>query len=408
MDYSKFLSAEARAMKPNAIRALASLITRPGLTSFAGGVPSPETFPNDELADIAFRLIKDNGTVSLQYQPTRGNRNLIQFLVEYLRDKGMSDIAADQILLTGGAQQGLDLAARVLLNPGDVALAVIPSYIGGLAALNNAQARLVGVPEASDGLDLAALEATCQRLQAEGTPAKLLYTIPNFQNPSGVTLADAKRDKLVELAHQYDFLILEDDPYGELSFDEAAPAPASLRSRDRHGRVIYLGSFSKILSPGLRVGWMVAPAELAAQFERCLETAALCPSVLDQAIVAEACHSGLVLNRLPELRKFYGARCAAMLEALDKFATPDMTWTKPTGGLFIWLEAAPHVDAESLLPHMVEKGVAFVPGRPFCLDGSGKHTLRLAFSKETPAAITAGMETLLKGISALTSLAAQL
>lgn len=405
LDYHSFLSAEALSMKPNAIRALAHLVNRPGITSFAGGVPSPETFPFEELGDITAHLIRDRGTTSLQYQPTRGNRDLINYLVEYLRRKGVADAAPEQVLITAGAQQGLDLVARILLNPGDVALVVIPSYIGGLAALNNAQAQIFGSREEADGLNLAAFEAELTRLKTAGTPVKLVYSIPNFQNPSGVTMSDAKRDGLIELASKYNFLIVEDDPYGELYFDADAPPPASLKSRDREGRVIYLGSFSKVLTPGLRVAWMVAPATLTAKFELCLETAALCGGVLDQSIVAEVCQRGLVESRLPQLREFYGIRCQAMLESLDAFATPDMHWTRPTGGLFVWVETAPHVDAEALLPHMVERGVAYVPGRPFCIDGSGKNTLRLAFSKESPEKIRAGMETLLKGISALTSLA---
>jgi 2-aminoadipate transaminase len=397
VDYARYFSAESRSMRPNPIRALSSVINRPGVISFAGGVPSPETFPADDIADIAAALIRERSAVTLQYQPTRGNRDLLEYVAAFMQERGATRVSLENLVVTTGAQQALDVIARNLLDPGDVAAVAIPSYIGGIAALQNAQAQLVGVREESDGINVAAFEETLRRQQNVGAPVKLAYVISNFQNPSGVTLSDVKRDVILDLAARYDFLIIEDDPYGELYFD--APPPPSIFSRDRNGRVVYVGSFSKTLAPGLRVGWLAAPAPLAARFELCMETAVLCPGVLDQAIVAECCRRGLAADRLPRLREFYSVRRRAMLDALAESAGSQLSWTQPDGGLFVWVEGPPAVDAEAELTRLVEAGVAYIPGRPFCIDGSGKNAFRLAFSKESPARIREGVQTLLHEIS---------
>jgi DNA-binding transcriptional MocR family regulator len=397
VDYARYFSAESRSMRPNPIRALSSVINRPGVISFAGGVPSPETFPADDIAEIAAALIRERSAATLQYQPTRGNRDLLEYVAAFMQERGATRVSLENLVVTTGAQQALDVIARNLLDPGDVAAVAIPSYIGGIAALQNAQARLVGVREESDGIDMAAFEETLRRQQNVGAPVKLAYVISNFQNPSGVTLSDVKRDIILDLAARYDFLIIEDDPYGELYFD--APPPPSIFSRDRTGRVVYVGSFSKTLAPGLRVGWLAAPAPLAARFELCMETAVLCPGVLDQAIVAECCRRGLAADRLPRLREFYGVRRRAMLDALAESADPQLRWTQPDGGLFVWVDGPPAIDAEAELTRLVESGVAYIPGRPFCIDDSGKNAFRLAFSKESPDRIREGVQTLLHELS---------
>lgn len=389
MEYQDLFSALTHRLKPNAIRRLSHLINRPGIISFAGGVPSPQTFPYQELADIAAKLIQERGAEVLQYGVTRGNRQLIEYLAAYLATKAiMADPA--EILITSGSQQGLDLVSRALIDPGDVALVELPSYIGGLGALNNAGAELVGLPMTEDGLDPEAMRSCVAKLRQAGKRVKLLYTIPNFQNPSGITMSLSKRKQILSLAHELNLLILEDDPYGELYFDQ--PSPPAIKSLDQEGRVIYFGSFSKVLTPGLRTAWLVAPKEIAAQIELIKESADLCSSMLDQAIVLAACQQNLITGRLGELRQFYQVRCKSMLQALQEHAPAQTTWTKPTGGLFVWVNAPPTIAATERLTQAVEAGVAYVPGKPFFV---GNHTadnsLRLAFSKESPERIQEGI-----------------
>jgi 2-aminoadipate transaminase len=389
------LSSFARRLRPNAIRRLSHLINRPGMITFAGGVPSPETFPTEEIAEIAFRLVRERGAEVLQYGVTRGNRNLIEQICGYMSGRSMK-VLPEEMILTSGSQQGLDLVSRVLIEPGDLVLVELPSYIGGICALHNAGAELVGVQMAEDGLEPSSIQSQIESLAAGGRRVKALYTIPNFQNPSGITLSAKKRAALLELAARYDIFILEDDPYGELYFDSEQPSPAPIKSLDEEGRVVYFGSFSKVLAPGLRTAWIVADPEIATRIEMAKEAADLCSSMLDQAIVSECYRQNMLQGRIAQLRAFYSVRCRAMLDALEAHAPAGAHWTRPTGGLFVWLEAQAGIAATELLSRAVEQeGVAFVPGRPFFVDERKEdNTLRLAFSKETPERIATGIERL--------------
>ncbi|MEW6731328.1 MAG: PLP-dependent aminotransferase family protein [Acidobacteriota bacterium] len=390
MDQPAHFSILAGRLRQNAIRQLSYLINRPGVINFSGGVPSPETFPYQAIAEITARLVREQGASVLQYGVTRGNATLIEQVCEYMSAKGVKTDTR-QILLTSGSQQGLDLISRILIDPGDVVLVEDPSYIGGLCALQMAGAEIIGVPLAEDGLEIDQLIAQLSLLQRAGRRVKLLYTIPNFQNPSGITLATEKRARLLELAAEYNLIILEDDPYGELYFDDSQPTPTPLKSLDDKGLVVYLGSFSKVLSPGLRTAWIVAPHEIAALIETAKEATDLCSSVFDQAVVSECYRTNLIQGRLAELRAFYRTRAKAMLTTLAAKAPADCHWTKPGGGLFVWMQLAPHISASRLLSTAVEEGVAFVPGRPFYANESKDNVLRLAFSKETPERITIGI-----------------
>jgi 2-aminoadipate transaminase len=390
------LSAEARRMRPNAIRALIGLLARPGIISFAGGVPSPATFPRERLAEIASRLILEQGDRVLQYGTTRGNAGFANAVAERLVGRGIAWAEPDGVLLTSGSQQALDLVARVLVDPGDVVFVELPSYIGGLAALWAAGGELAGVRLTEHGIDLDDLEHRILTARAAGRTARVLYTIPTFQNPTGITADRASREGLYKMAERLDLTIIEDDPYGEVYFDDdAAPAPP-IAALDCGERVVYLGSLSKVLCPGLRAAWSLASPELTKRFELAKEAADLCSSSLDQAIAGAALSEGLVDNRLPEIRAFYRERCHAMLDALGRCATDGLSWTRPTGGLFVWVTLPSGCDARKRLDASVDAGVAYVPGAPFFVDGSGGNTLRLAFSKEDPETIARGIETLVR------------
>ncbi|HSE96909.1 MAG TPA: PLP-dependent aminotransferase family protein [Blastocatellia bacterium] len=392
-EYENVLSRMGRALRPNAIRKLTALLGRGDVISLAAGAPAAETFPLEEIADIAARVIREKGRFALQYGPTRGQSSLVEAVAATMQARGVEKATASQVVMTTGSQQGLDLISRVLLDPGDIALVELPSYIGGLIALYNAGGELVGVRQDDSGIDPGDLVEKIENARSTGRRVKCIYTITNFQNPSGVSLSTERRARLLEIADRYGLLILEDDPYYELYFSSEKRPPAPLAAL-RPERVIYLSSYSKVLAPGLRSAWLFAPEEIASKIELAKEGADLSSSVLDQAIVAEAVRSGLVDRRLPELRKYYEVRCRAMLDALAGHTPEGTRWTNPLGGFFVFMEVAGNVDTTNLLPAAIESGVAYVPGQPFFVDSSGANTLRLAFSKESPERISEGIRLL--------------
>jgi len=391
IEYGEMLSVLGKRLQPNAIRKLGLLLGNKEVISLAAGAPSFETFPLEELSEIAARVIRERGRFSLQYGPTRGQAPLVEAVVAILQTRGIESCKPSQIVMTTGSQQGLDLIARVILDPGDVAMVELPSYIGGIISLHNAQAELIGVRQDDGGIVIGDLREKIERARREGRRVKCIYTIPNFQNPSGVTLAADRRGDLIDIADEHDLLIIEDDAYFDLYFTEDASRLVPLAAL-RPDRVVYLGTFSKVLAPGLRTAWLRAPDALAAKIELAKEGADLSSSVLDQSIVIEAIREGLIERRLPELRRFYKVRCAAMLEALERFAPAGSRWTRPIGGFFILMELAAGIDATAMLIDAIDSGVAYVPGQPFFVDGSGANTLRLAYSKESTQAISDGVE----------------
>ncbi len=393
-DTLTLLSATGRHLRPNAIRKLTALIGRSDVISFAAGAPSADTFPIEEIAELAISTVREKGKIALQYGPTRGSSSLIEGVIAIMQRRGVQCSAAE-VLMTTGSQQGLDLVSRLLIDRGDIALVELPSYIGGTIALHNAGAEMIGVRQDDGGIVIDDLRDKLEQAMANGRRVKCVYTIPNFQNPSGVTLAFDRRQQLVALADEYDFLILEDDPYFELHFAEDAAELTPLAAISPE-RVIYLSSFSKTLVPGLRTAWVVAPKAIAAKLELMKEGADLSSSVFDQALVSAALSSGLVERRLPEIRKFYEVRCKAMLEGLERHAPTGSRWTKPVGGFFLWMEVASGIDTTEILPQAIERSVAYVPGQPFFVDASGANTLRLAYSKESPENIQLGIERLCK------------
>jgi len=280
IEYDEMLSVLGRRLQPNAIRRLTLLLGSKEVISLAAGAPSFETFPLEELAEISARVIRERGRIALQYGPTRGQGALVEAVADILRARGIESCTTSQIVMTTGSQQGLDLIARVILDPGDVAMVELPSYIGGIIALHNAQAEMIGVRQDDGGIIISDLREKIHRARSEGRRVKCIYTIPNFQNPSGVTLAAERRSELIDTADEHDLLIIEDDAYFDLYFTEDASRLVPLAAL-RPDRVVYLGTFSKVLAPGLRTAWLRAPEELAAKVELAKEGADLSSSVLD-------------------------------------------------------------------------------------------------------------------------------
>jgi 2-aminoadipate transaminase len=384
-------SGAARGMRFSAIRRMSALIEKPGIISFAPGQPSPETFPVARFAEILEDVIAREGAQSFQYILTRGLAPLLAAVRDYAGAKGMS-ATAGEVLVTEGSQQGLDLVARVLIDPGDVVLVERPSYIGATSAFRAAQARMVGVHLGPDGLDFGHLRERHRAETEAGRRVKFLYVVPSFQNPSGISHSLASRHALLDVARELELVIVEDDPYGDLYF-EAEPLP-TLRSLAAGAEVVYLSSFSKILAPGLRTAFVLGPEELLAKIEIAKQSANLCGSSLDQRIILACLRGGMIEEQKARIRPYYRAKRDVMLDALAREMPRGVTWTRPQGGLFVWLTLPDGVDAESLLEAAVAEGVAYVTGAPFFVDGGGENTMRLTFAREDAPAIEEGIKRL--------------
>jgi len=393
INHDQFLSTAAAGMKESAIRRMGAFIAASrDIISFAPGYPAPDTFPWDELSAIAAELLGSREGGVLQYGPTRGYRPLLDTIKAIMEHRGIATKLED-LLVTTGSQQGLDIVARVLLDPGDVILVELPTYVGAISAFRNFQASLVGVPQEADGIDLEALDQTCERLRREGRRVKFLYVVPNFQNPTGLLIGLDKRQRLLEWAERRDVLIVEDDPYRDLYFEDSTTEAEvrPIKADDRNGRVVYLSSFSKTLAPGFRVAWLAAPPALAAKFEMAKQAGDLLTGSLDQRFVHESCRRGVLDRQLPLLRAHYAHKRDVMEQALRRELGTSVTWPKPKGGFFLWLTLAAGLDADAMIPRAVERGVIYVAGEAFYVNGEGHNTLRLSFSAPSPERIEAGV-----------------
>lgn len=383
-------SQRAQQMRGSEIRRLFKISMRPGVISFAGGLPDPGSFPAEEVARVSGQLLRDQGERMLQYGPARGLDVLIQAVAQKMAARGIS-VTPEEILITSGAQQALDLAGKVLLDPDDIVLVENPSFIGALGAFRNYGCKLVGVAMDDDGLDTDALVAVLEGVREQAAPVKFLYTIPNFHNPAGLTLTQTRRDRLVDIAREYDLLILEDDAYGELWFEGGLESTKPVKARDKDERVMYAGSFSKLVSPGIRLGWLAASGEIIDKCEMAKQMMDVCPSPLTQAVVAELWNSGFLDRHVEDLRGVYKSRRDAMLSALEAHMPRGVEWTRPHGGFYVWITLPSGVDARALLDIALDNQVAYVIGSAFFADDSGQNTLRVSFCHETEEVIQEGI-----------------
>lgn len=391
--YDRLFSRTGAQLSGSAIRQMGILAAgRPDLISFAPGYPDPATFAWSAFRDIADDLLRAGGPDTLQYGPTRGYMPLVETVVPRLRAREI-ECTIDEVVLTTGSQQGIDLVTRVLVDPGDVVLVELPTFTGAIAAFRNAQAEIAGVRQDVDGIDLAHLDAVLRTQRTSGRRVKFLYVVPNFQNPTGLIMSAAKRQALLAWSDREQVLLVEDDPYGDLYFEDVT-APGDTRpikAGDGEGRVIYLQSTSKTLAPSFRTAWVVAPAPIVARLDVAKQSADLCSSTLDQRIVHEALTRGVLDAQLPLLRRAYGRKREVMSRALAAHAGGVAQWVPPRGGFFLWLELPPEVDTRQMLPQALDAEVIYVPGAPFFVDGSGASTLRLAFSAASEARIEEGI-----------------
>lgn len=406
-NYETFFSRAGEAMRESAIRKMGAVLAQAhDMISFAPGYPAEDSFAWNAFAEIARELLSGEDGSVLQYGPTRGYKPLRDTIVSLMSDRHIT-ASASRLIVTTGSQQGLDLIARVLLDPGDVVLVELPSYTGAISAFRAVGATLVGVPQEPDGIDLDELDAAFLRLRAEGRRVKVLYVVPNFQNPTGLLMGSAKRPRILEWAERRDVLVIEDDPYRDLYFPDVAKEADTrpIAADDANGRVIYLSSFSKTLAPGFRVAWLHAPEPVAAKIELAKQAEDLCSGGLDQRIVYEACQRGILAKNLPKLRSHYERKRDVMVKALNRHLDGQLTWPEPRGGFFLWAKLTGTLQTETLLGHARQRGVIFVAGSAFFVDGSGQQHLRLSFSAPDPDRIEEGVARLAAAVSDASSAA---
>lgn len=378
------------AVTSSAIRELLALTQQGDVISFAGGLPSPDVFPVEEIREAAVHVLSEQGSLALQYGATEGYAPFRELLVRHMGRYGIS-VGPENVLVTAGSQSGLDLLAKLLLDPGDLVVTEAPTYLGALQAFRVYEPEIACVPLDDAGLRTDLLEEHLRRRP------KFVYVLPNFQNPSGTTLSLARRKELVELCHRHHVLLVEDDPYGQLRYEGEHLPPLAQVDAERagvHGGVLYLGTLSKVLAPGLRLGFVVGGEAVIRKLTQLKQGADLQTATFTQMVAHRVARAGFLDQHVRAIRDTYRVRRDAMLRALDLAFPPGVTWTRPHGGLFLWVTLPKGADSAVVLRHALEEKVAFVPGAPFFADGRGAETLRLNFSYCRPETITEGIRRL--------------
>ena len=384
------------------MRDLMALSEQPEIISLAGGFPNTESFQREVFDEVQEVIGRAHLAAALQYGPTEGLFELRERIVEIMAAEG-ARARVEDVMVTSGGQQAIDLSIRTFVNPGDVVIAEGPTYPGAVPSFTTYEARVVHVPMDDDGLRVDLVDETLDRLAAEGARVKLLYTIPNFQNPAGVSMSLERRERLVQLAHERELIVVEDNPYGQIRF-EGDPLPTLYELDDGAGWVIYLSTFSKILAPGVRVGWACAPGAVLRKMNLGKQGQDLCSSTLTQRFVLEYLRRHDWRDHVGRLNEIYRRRRDAMLRALEEELPAEATWTRPRGGLFVWATLPSYLDIEDVLAAAVQREVAFVPGHAAFLDGRGRHSMRLNYSSVPEATISEGVRRLGQVVAEMTEL----
>ena len=383
-------AARASSMTASEIRSLFAVASRPEVVSLAGGMPYVQALDLDQMADNFAKMIRERGATALQYGSGQGDPFLREQILEVMAEVGIS-ANADDIVVTTGSQMALDLVVRVFCDPGDVVLVESPSYVGALGVFRAYECEVVHVPMDEVGLDPVALEEIVQRLTKEGKKIKLLYTIPSYHNPAGLTQTPERRQQVLDVARRHQLAVLEDDPYGLLGFD--GKVPRAMRA-DEPNQVLYLGSFSKTIASGLRVGWVLAPHGVREKLVLAAESAVLCPSNFAQLAVSDYLQNQPWRDQISVFRDTYKQRRDALLDTMKLLMPAGTKWTVPTGGFYSWVTLPEGIDSRAMLPRAVTSLVAFVPGTGFYVDGQGKGELRLSYCYPTPERIVEGVRRL--------------
>lgn len=388
------LSATSKGLVRSEIRELLKLTRQPGVISFAGGLPFSGLFPIEEIKDIVNTVLDREGEIALQYGPTEGDSRLVDFLAEWMRETEGVDIDKDNVLIVSGSQQALDLIGKIFIDPGDPIIIGLPSYLGAIQAFKSFRANMVGARLDKQGINADTVADILRTYTAKGQKIKFIYVVPDFQNPSGVTLSLERRERLLELCYEYEVVLIEDSPYRDLRFG-GEPLPM-VRTLDKGGHAFSLHTFSKLLFPGTRLGWIVADKAIMEKLIMAKQPTDLCTSPLNQSIVYEFCRRGLLKSHIPKIIDLYRKKRDVMIKALEEYMPEGsgIDWTHPEGGLFLWLTLPENMDAGELFPKAVEKKVAYVVGSAFHFDRSGKNTMRLNFSYPSEEQIEEGIKRL--------------
>lgn len=363
--------------KRSAIREILKLTQQKDIISFAGGLPAPESFPINEIRKITNDILLEDGAAALQYDATEGLPELRDALVKMYQDSGV-DCQKDNLIITTASQQGLDLIGKILINPGDKVCCGLPSYLGGLSAFNSYGAQMVGIPLDDEGMSAIELKKALEDMKQKGEKPKFIYIIPDFQNPAGITMPESRRIEIIELAKEYDVLIIEDSPYREIRFE--GKAQRLMYQLDDSNRVVTLGTFSKIVAPGFRIGWVLAHPDINDKIVIAKQATDLCTPTFVQKIAAKYIKSDEFAINLNNTIKLYHNRRNLMLDGFRKYMPKEVTWTEPEGGLFLFVTLPDYLDVQKLFFKAIEKKVAFVVGNVFYCNGEGNNTLRLNFS----------------------------
>ncbi len=380
----------AARMIPSEIRSLFAVASRPEIVSLAGGMPNLSALPMEMMADVVKKLIIDNGQEALQYGSGQGHPRLREQICEMMALEGIR-AKSDDVVVTTGSQAALDLITRIFIDPGDVILVEAPSYVGALGVFAQYQSQVVHVAMDDKGLIPSALSEAITKVRAAGGKIKFLYCIPNFQNPSGVTMPATRRTEILEICREAEIFVVEDNPYGLLGFD--GPVPNAMRAEDSEN-VIYLGSFSKTIVPGLRVGWALVPQGVKEKLIIANESSVLCPSNFAQLTISSYLAHEPWRDQIASFCSLYKERRDAMLETLDAHFPASATWTKPKGGFYVWVTLPPEIDTKLLVPRAIAAKVAYVPGTAFYADGFGSWQMRLSYCHPTPERIRQGVAAL--------------
>jgi 2-aminoadipate transaminase len=388
----RLYSDRAGKMRKSVIRELLKVAQDPEIISFAGGLPNPQSFPLDDMLSVINTVIKNDGKTALQYGTTQGLDSLRETLAERAHKDGIKNISKDNIIITNGSQQALDAVGKIFLNPGDTTIVGLPTYLGGINAFRSYESNLTGIPLDENGMQIDVLEETLKELQKEEIIPKFVYVVPTFQNPAGVVMSEKRRKQLIDVAHEYDIIIFEDDPYGKLRYDMDPIKP--IKAFDDEERVIYISTFSKILAPGFRLAWTIASEELTRKIVICKQALDLCTNTFSQFIANEFIRKGSLDLHIMKLCQMYKPKRDIMMDSIEKYFPDGYECNRPKGGMFAWVKLPEGIDTETMFLDAIKHKVAYVHGKAFQVDGGGERSFRLNFSYSSNEQISEGIKRL--------------
>jgi 2-aminoadipate transaminase len=391
VNFDRLYSDRAAKMRKSEIRELLKVTQDPEIISFAGGLPNPKSFPVRDLEDVVTSVLRNHGGTALQYGTTQGFRDLREIIAERSHKEGI-DADPDNVIITSGSQQALDTVGKVFLNPGDTALVGLPSYLGGINAFRSYESNLLGIPLDKEGMNIDLLEEKIKELLKNEILPKFIYVIPTFHNPAGVVMPESRRKRLIDVANEYDLVIVEDDPYSKLRLD--IPPIKPVKAFDDEGRVIYMSTFSKILSPGFRLAWTIANEELTRKMIICKQALDLCTNTFTQHIANEFMRSGSLDLHIMKICEMYRPKRDTMISAIEKYFPEGYICNKPLGGMFAWVTLPEGIDTEIMFLDAIKEKVAYVHGKAFHVDGGGGRSMRLNFSYSSNDQIEEGIKRL--------------